>query len=222
MFYISNNCSTVRDIPCVVQNYISDLTGELWPQTHINCSLVQHCVCILQAISYIAIWCATTYDNTTTHVVHNCSTHQTMALQPVMHHFIQTNLTSCTTYCSVFPIIVHTNLRINEVLPYFFIGLASTNVLVHCNKFAAKQQKEEHKPREKFSIKMNHKQGWACKKYRNKRGMKTQEDYLPYYRNIMVKKGQRTTQILLHSQATDVEQLCQHLSILEAKIFLQK
>ena len=29
----------------------------------------------------------------------------------------------------------------------------------------------------KFSVKIKYKQGWACKKYRNKAGMKTQEDY---------------------------------------------
>ena len=29
----------------------------------------------------------------------------------------------------------------------------------------------------KFLVKINHKQGWACKKYRNKAGMKKQEDY---------------------------------------------
>ena len=28
-----------------------------------------------------------------------------------------------------------------------------------------------------FSVKTNYKQGWACKKYRNKAGMKTQEGY---------------------------------------------
>ena len=44
--------------------------------------------------------------------------------------------------------------------------------------FAAKQQKEEHKPGVKnFCMKIKYKQVWACKKYRNKAAMKTQEDY---------------------------------------------
>ena len=29
----------------------------------------------------------------------------------------------------------------------------------------------------KFSVKIKYKQGWACKKYRNKDGIKAQEDY---------------------------------------------
>ena len=29
----------------------------------------------------------------------------------------------------------------------------------------------------KFSVKIEYNQGWACKKYRNKGAMKTQEDY---------------------------------------------
>ena len=62
-FCISNDCSTIRDILCVIYSYMRDLTGELWPQTHIDCSLIQHCVCLLQAVSYIAIWCATMHDN---------------------------------------------------------------------------------------------------------------------------------------------------------------
>ena len=35
------------------------------------------------------------------------------------------------------------NVKINEVLLYFFIGLASVNALVHCNKSTAKQKKKE-------------------------------------------------------------------------------
>ena len=41
------------------------LTGELWPQTRIGHSVIQHCVGILQAHTYIAVWCATVHDNKT-------------------------------------------------------------------------------------------------------------------------------------------------------------
>ena len=34
-FCILNDCSTIEDIPCVVWSCMRDLTGELWPQTHI-------------------------------------------------------------------------------------------------------------------------------------------------------------------------------------------
>ena len=47
-----------------------ELHEELHPQTSIGCSLIQHCVHILQAISYIAIWCGTMHDNTT-HVAYD-------------------------------------------------------------------------------------------------------------------------------------------------------
>ena len=42
-------------------------TGELCSQTCISCSLIQHCVCILQACTYmyITIWCVIMHDNKT-------------------------------------------------------------------------------------------------------------------------------------------------------------
>ena len=42
-----------------------DPTEELLSQTCIGCSLLEHCVCILQACTYIAIWCAAMHDNKT-------------------------------------------------------------------------------------------------------------------------------------------------------------
>ena len=48
IFSISKDCSTIGDIPCVVQSCMRDLTGELQPQICIGCSLIQHCVGILQ------------------------------------------------------------------------------------------------------------------------------------------------------------------------------
>ena len=78
-------------------------TEELWSQTCISCSLIQHCVCILLAHTYIAIWYATTHDNKT-HVPFASTTHQTMALLLTMHRLIRTKLASYNTCSSVFSI----------------------------------------------------------------------------------------------------------------------
>ena len=64
-FSISNGCSTIGHIPCMVLNCRRDPTGQLRPQTGIGRSLIQTCVRILQALIYIAIWYATTPDNKT-------------------------------------------------------------------------------------------------------------------------------------------------------------
>ena len=74
MVSISNDCSTIVDILCVVYNCMRDSTGELRPQIRISRSLIQNCVYILQALIYIAIWCATTHDNKT-HVPYDCILH---------------------------------------------------------------------------------------------------------------------------------------------------
>ena len=39
--------------------------GERGGQTHVSWSLIQHFVCILQARTYIAVWCSATHDNKT-------------------------------------------------------------------------------------------------------------------------------------------------------------
>ena len=69
MFCISNDCSPLGDIPCVISTCMKDLTGELRPQTGIGGSLIQHCVCIPQASTYIAIWYTTTHNNKTTYIM---------------------------------------------------------------------------------------------------------------------------------------------------------
>ena len=56
-----------------------------------------------------------------------------------------------------FQLIVYTNNKINEVIPYFFISLASTNALVHCNEFAAEQHKKKQTRVKIFLVKINHK-----------------------------------------------------------------
>ena len=58
----------------------------------------------------------------------------------------------------------------------------------------------------KFSVKFDYNQGSACKKYRNKEAMKTQEDYSACSRKVVVKKDWKTTLLLLPDYATDVEQ----------------
>ena len=62
----------------------------------------------------------------------------------------------------------------------------------------------------KFPVQIKYKQGWACKKYRNKEGMTTQT--LPYYRKFVGKKDWWTTLVLLPDYATEVEQ-CSSLSL---------
>ena len=66
------------------------------------------------------------------------------------------------------------------VPPYFLINLLSKNVLVHCIQFATVSKKKysiNYARGKKFSVKINYNEGWASKKYRNKTGTKTQEDY---------------------------------------------
>ena len=42
----------------------------------------------------------------------------------------------------------------------------------------------------KISVKINHKQGWVCKKYKRARDENTRR--LPYHRKVMVKKDWKT------------------------------
>ena len=73
-FSILKNCHAIGDILCVVESCMRDLTGELQPQTRISPSLIKHSVHILQAHTYITIWCAIMHDNKT-HVPHDCILH---------------------------------------------------------------------------------------------------------------------------------------------------
>ena len=73
-FCISNNCSTIEDIPCTVYNCMRDLTGGLWPQTHQLFSNTTLCVYILQTRTYITIWRTATHDNKT-HIRDDCILH---------------------------------------------------------------------------------------------------------------------------------------------------
>ena len=74
MIIILNHCSTIGDIPCVVYSCKRYSTGELLPQTSIGCSLIQHCVCILQARIYIAIGCALRMTTKPTYLMTACYT----------------------------------------------------------------------------------------------------------------------------------------------------
>ena len=53
-FYLLNNCSIIEHIPFVVQSFMRDLTSED-PNMHHVCSVIQHCVRILQACTYITL-----------------------------------------------------------------------------------------------------------------------------------------------------------------------
>ena len=80
------------------------------PQTHISRSLIQTSVRILQARMYIAVWCATTRDNRNSRSLSQHITHQMTASLPIMYCFIRTKLARYTTRCSVFQLIVNTNI----------------------------------------------------------------------------------------------------------------
>ena len=82
LFCTSNNCSTMENIPSVVQNCMR----SNWKIVHV----LQACTCI--AIWCIAIWCASTcVHHNKTHKAYDHTTHQTMALL-TMHRFIRTDL----------------------------------------------------------------------------------------------------------------------------------
>ena len=63
------------------------------PDIHRGNSLIQCCL-TANPYTYIhAIWYATAHDSKT-HIAYNCTTHQTMVLLPMIHHFIRTSLAS--------------------------------------------------------------------------------------------------------------------------------
>ena len=76
MFCISNNNSTIDDIPCVLQSCTKHLTGEFWIQTSIVVVLWYNIIMYILLSSYIwiSIWCPTTHDNKT-HTAYDCTTH---------------------------------------------------------------------------------------------------------------------------------------------------
>ena len=72
-FCISNNCSTIKDIPWVVQSCMRDSTGELQPRTCIAVTLWYNTiVCTLQICIYIPVWWALLHDSKT-HVAYHCT-----------------------------------------------------------------------------------------------------------------------------------------------------
>ena len=65
-----------------------------------------------------------------------------------------------------------------QLTVYAFIKIIIRGTTVPHYEFAAKQPRKEHKlSGNNVSVKMKCKQGWGCKKYGNKEGMKTQGDY---------------------------------------------
>ena len=66
-FYILKDCSTIEFACFLFYSCMRDTISEL-------SLLTQHCVLILQARKYIAIWCATTHDSKT-HVPYVCILH---------------------------------------------------------------------------------------------------------------------------------------------------
>ena len=61
-----------------------------------------------------------------------------------------------------------------------------------CDKFVGNEPPEEQqKLGEKF-LQTFFKQGWTCKKYRTKAGMKTRNKTTPYYRTMAEKKDKNS------------------------------
>ena len=72
---LSNDCSNIRDIICMVKSCMRDPIGELWPQTRISRILIQHCVRILQARAYIHCYlvCNDPCQYNKTHIAYDCT-----------------------------------------------------------------------------------------------------------------------------------------------------
>ena len=93
----------------------------LYYQRHSLCGIelhevIQYCVHILQAHTYITIWYTTMHDNET-HIPNDCTLHTKRWLYCyTMHLFIRTKLASyCTLHVAVsFQLIVYTNIKITK------------------------------------------------------------------------------------------------------------
>ena len=111
---------------------------------------------MMQAISCIAIWCATIHDNTTL-VAYDSTTHQMKAL-PMMHCFLTKNWLATLHIAVSFQLILYTDIKIvKRYYRTFFISLAFTNTLVHCNEFASKQKERNIQTKsKKVGVKINH------------------------------------------------------------------
>ena len=151
-----------------------DLTGDQLPQKHISHSLVQHCMPIFNASPCI---------HTSLFIVHNYTWQWNSCMlwlcyspndgftaedalfyknKVVLHAPLADAVHSIYLHVAVsFPITVDAInvwkliLKLKEVLLYLLISLTSTHMLVHCNKFAAKQQKKNTKNGWNFSVAMH-------------------------------------------------------------------
>ena len=71
MCVYTHNSSAYPRIVWFRESCMKDLTGELWVPDMQPYSDTKLCAHILEACTYIAIWCATTHDNKT-HVPYDC------------------------------------------------------------------------------------------------------------------------------------------------------
>ena len=128
------------------------------PDTH---HLIQHCVCILQPIHALMFSVQVDVHVTTKHMHLMTTTHQMMALLAMMHCFIRTKpylksyglllsiASTCTytlqrhlNYSRCFPITVDTKFFKKYCRTSWYMWLVSLHMMVHCNEFADKQQKQ--------------------------------------------------------------------------------
>ena len=85
------------------------VTWEIWLESsgtrHISVILWYNIVCIVWARTFVAICCATVYDNQT-NVPYDCLLHTNRQLycQQLTYRFIRALLTNYTTCCSVFSV----------------------------------------------------------------------------------------------------------------------
>ena len=106
-----------------IKRCMSDQTGELWHQTRISRALIQHCGIYCKPIhsSLFVAQLQMTQQNQCTLWLH--TTHHTTALLPATYHFIRALLTSYTTHCSVFELIVYARITSRYYYIHLFTSL---------------------------------------------------------------------------------------------------
>ena len=88
---------------------------------------------------------------------------------------------------------------------YYLISLMSKHALVHCNKFAIKQKKNNRNQQQKYFVKLTNCRDGPVKKVK-KQGRDENTRRLVYSGKMVEKKGKKTTLHLLPDYATYVEQ----------------
>ena len=153
-YYIPNDCPTIGDI-FVWFRVVWEIQLTSYGPRHVSWSFSDTTLCILQAHTYITIWCATTRQQNS-HSLWPYYT-PTTDLLPMMHRFIRT---TCKCYVMTYKLLqsiastytlqclsnyMHsgdykymcTNIKLIRSTT-ILLNKLSTRALVHCNEFAEK------------------------------------------------------------------------------------